>query len=155
MRNAQKGDINPEAPGFHDGGPRSPSQGIDASTPEGGRNLATEVQGQHPQWRPQARPCCRESVLGPGQNGGLLPWHSQHPFNSSFTAFVLKSHVPEFASSIRPESSGQRVRGGGSYPGSPGHWLVMPLGKLTACVQFHPWGRETVTSPSWKGGPAG
>ena len=80
--------------------------------------------------------------------GASSPGHSQHPFNSSFTAFVLKSHVPQSASSIRPESSGRRVRGGGSYSGSPSHWLVTPLGNLAPCVQFYPWRRETAISPS-------
>lgn len=108
-----------------------------------------------PSGGPRPAPPVGSLSWNPDGMGASPPGHSQHPFNSSFTAFVLKSHVPEFASSIRPESSGQRVRGGGSYPGSPGHWLVMPLGKLAACVQFYPWGRETVISPSWKGGPVG
>ena len=75
------------------------------------------------------------------RRGASSPGHSQHPFNSSFTAFVLKSHVPEFASSIRPESSGQTVRGGGSYPGSHRSLASDGLGQVSCLCSVLPLGK--------------
>ena len=75
------------------------------------------------------------------RTGVSSPGHSQHPFNSSFTAFVLKSHVSEFASSIRPESSGQMVRGGGSYPGSHGSLASDGLGQVSCLCSVLPLGK--------------
>ena len=56
-------------------------------------------------------------------------------------AFVLKSHVSEFASSIRPESSGQMVRGGGSYPGSHGSLASDGLGQVSCLCSVLPLGK--------------